>query len=354
MKPLKLFNALLVALLFSVLLSMITGITPVLLFVSMLILSFVPMPKGVLRMGLNVEIWKSDIIGNLYKDNSFALRSFNADQYVLSGQVVHIPAAGTNATVKKNLTTFPQVAVNRTDSDITYAIDTFYSLPRQIQDIEKIELSYDKRQSVMGDDQAALREAAMENLLLKWAPGASYVTETTGSATSEDLIDSTATGSRKVFTKSEFKKIAKKVANTNISGRRTTLLTANHYHQFFESLSDAEKTNFNNVANLATGVVGMYMGWEVMMRSSVLRYRKVAGVWVAIDTLADDFVAGVEDSAASLFWVDNCVERALGDVKVFEDNSNPLYYGDVFSQMLRLGGRKRRDAGVHAVVEAIV
>ncbi len=354
MKPLKLFNALFVALLFSILLSMLTGGSPVMFFAVMLMLSFIPMPKGVLRMGLNVEIWKNDIIGNLYKDNAFALRSFNADQFVLAGQVVHSPIAGSNAQVKKNLTSFPQVAVNRADSFHTYAIDTFYSLPRQIQKIEEYELSYDKRQSVMGDDQAALREAAMENLLLKWAPGAPNVVETTGSATAEDLIDTTATGSRKVFTKAEFKKIAKKVANTNIAGRKTALLTANHYHQFFESLSDAEKTNFNNVANLSTGVIGQYMGWDVIMRSSVLRYRKVAGIWTAIDTLAEDFAAGTEDSAASLFWVDNCVERALGEVNVFEDNSNPLYYGDVFSQMLRLGGRKRRDAGVHAVVEAIV
>jgi hypothetical protein len=238
---------------------------------------------------------------------------------------------------------------------LTYAIDTYYSLPRQIQNIEAFELSYDKRQSVAGEDERQLIQEGMNGLLYRWAPAAANVVVTTGAGTAEDLIDVTATGQRKVFTKTEFKRIAKLFSREDLgSGRATALLTANHYHQFFESLSDAEKTNFNNVANLATGIVGQYMGISVMMRSTVLRYRKVSTIWTVVDTQADAYAAGAGDSAASLFWVDNCVERAVGEVKVFDDNDNPLYYGDVFSALLRMGGRIRRASGVYAVVEDIV
>lgn len=314
---------------------------------------FIKMPQGVSFMALQKEIWQNDIVENLFKDNAFATRAYNGDQYVLAGKVVHIPVAGTAATIKKNLTSFPQTAVNRTDSEITYALDNYYALPRQIQDMEKYELSYDKRQSVVGEDQQQLIQTAMEGLLYRWAPAAANIIETAGDVSALDLIDGTATGTRKVFTKDAFKTIAKRFANTNLIGRRNALLTANHYHQLFESFSEGEKTNFNSFADAANGIVGRYMGIDILMRSSVLRYRKVSSMWTVVDVQDDAFAAAAGDSAVSLFWVDSCVERAVGDVKVFDDNGNPLYYGDVFSAYMRLGGRIRRTVGVYGVVEAI-
>ena len=307
---------------------------------------------GVAFMAIQKEIWAKDILGNLFKNNEFAKRAFNADSMVLDGKVVHNQDAGSATVVKKNLTNFPQVAVNRTDTASTYAIDTYYALPRQIQKIESYELSYDKRQSVVGEDQRQLIQEAMEGLLYRWSPTNANVVVTTGAGSADDTLLG-ATGLRKVFTKAEFKKIAKIIANTNNSGMITALLTANHYHQFFESLSDAEKTNFNNVANLGEGTIGRYMGIDIMMRSSVMRYRKVGGIWTVIDTQDENFAAGAGDSAASLFYIDNCVERAKGDIQVFDDTANPLYYGDVFSALIRLGGRIRRANGVYAVVEDI-
>lgn len=335
--------------------ALVTEFSPAVVFTVLLVLSIlVPMPKGVAMMALQKEIWSNDIIGNLFKDNQFANRSVNHDTFVMNGKVVHLPVAGVPAQTKKNLTSFPQTAVNRADTELTYALDTYYSLPRQIQEIEKYELSYDKRMSVVGEDQRKLIEEAMNGLLIRWSPGSSGVIETTGGNTSSDLIDTTATGQRKVFTKAEFKTVAKLFATRNENDRPVALLTAAHYHQFFDSLSDAEKTNFNSVADLANGIVGRYMGIDIMMRSSVLRYRKVAGIWTPIDTQDDAFEAGEGDSAASLFWTQSAVCRARGDVKVFEDNGNPLYYGDVFSALIRLGGRIRRNTGVVAVVEAVV
>ncbi len=353
MKSIKSITGLLFMAVMSIVLAMITGFNVAAVFSVLFAASFIPMPAGFAFMALQKEVWEKDIVDNLFKDNQFAMRAFNADQFVLAGKVVHIPVAGAAATIKKNLTSFPQTAVNRADSELTYEIDTYYALPRQIQDIEKYELSYDKRQSVVGEDEKQLIQTAMNGLLYRWAPAASNVLATTGGATTEDLIDGSATGGRLVFTKTEFKKIAKKFANTDIAGRPTCLLTAYHYHQFFESLSDAEKTNFNSVADLKNGIVGRYMNIDIMMRSSVLRYRKVAGVWTVVDEQDDAFAAGAGDSAASLFWFESCVERAKGDVKAFDDNGNPLYYGDVFSALMRLGGRKRRTSGIWAVVEDI-
>lgn len=352
----KRLQALIFTFIVALLISSVTGFNPVVVTLTLVVLS-VPMAymkhTGMAMMALQKEIWEKDIIENLFKNNAFALRSRDLSQHVLNGKIVHLPVAGTASQVKKNLTSFPQVAVNRTDSELTFELDTLYSLPRQIQEIEKYELSYDKRQSVVGEDELNLIQNAMDSLLYRWGPAAANVIETTGADSAADLIDGTATGTRKVFTKTEFKSIAKRLAKVNISGRITALLTASHYHQLFESFSDAEKTNFNSFADPVNGIVGRYMGIDILMRSSVLRYRKVSTVWTLVDEQADSFAAAAGDSAASLFYHQDSVIRAVGDVKVFEDNGNPLYYGDVFSAQIRIGGRIRRNIGVWAVVEAI-
>ena len=81
-----------------------------------------------------------------------ATHAVNADPFVLAGAVVHIPVAGNPAVVTKNLNVFPATAVSRADSELTYAIDTYYAAPRRIPKLDTYELSYDKRMSVVGED----------------------------------------------------------------------------------------------------------------------------------------------------------------------------------------------------------
>jgi hypothetical protein len=52
-------------------------------------------------------------------------------------------------------------------------------------------------------------------------------------------------------------------------------------------------------------------------------------------------------------WQKDSVARALGEKKFFEKKDDPEYYGDVYSAMIRAGGRRRRadDAGVVAIVQ---
>lgn len=303
-------------------------------------------------MALEKQVWTSDIIDNLYKDNSFATRCVNRDGDVKEGTIVHTPVAGAPAQTKKNLTNFPQTATVRQDLDNTYALDALYSLPRRVPNLDKYQYSYDKRTSVVGEDRAKLIQDAMDNLLWRWAPSGADATaqviELVGAATAEDLIDDDATGERTTFTKKALTAAAKRLAKNEFAPFKiTALLTAAHYHQFFDSLSDAEKTNFNAVADLANGIVGRYMGIDIMMRSSVLRYRKTSGgVYTSVDTLADDYAAGEDDLSCSLVWAENAVERALGDVDVFDNPGQALYYGDIYSSMMYFGGRIDRKSVV--------
>lgn len=357
MKLIKLFSALLFMAIIAMLFSSVTEVSAEPIFVGLVAFSILMggMAKtGMAFMAVNVEVWEADILANLFKNNDFAKRAYNADQYVLNGKVVHIPRAGAPSGVTKNLSVFPAIAVKRTDDDVTYAIDTFYSTPRHIENIEKYELSYDKRQSALGEDQSALIDVTMDGLVYNWLPLVTNTILTTGAAAAATLPGATLT--RKMITKTEFQTAKLKMDKAKIpSNGRLAVLTSDHYNQFFNSLSEGEKTNFNNFADNKTGIVGKYLGFEIMMRSTLGRYRGADGVYVKVDEYAAGFGASdqTSDRAASLIYHEHCAERALGGVEMFDRPNDPLYYGDVFSFQLRLGGRIRRDAGVYAIVESL-
>lgn len=361
MKALKSFSSLLFIAAMAMLLAPLMQVSPVLIGGGLVMASFM-MPKNVAFMAVTKEIWENDIIGNLFKDNQFAMRAISGDQYVINGKVVHIPVAGAPTRSKRNVTSFPLSAVKRADSEVIYGLDNYYQDPKHVEKVEQYELSYDKRQSVMGEQQSQLIQDAMDGLLYNWAwatPNAigttpANVVLTTGAGTATDILAS-ATGQRKIFTKDVLANIKKKMDNANIpSIGRVALLTANHHQQLIDGFSDTALTNFYRSADLQKGIIGTYLGFTIMMRSNVQRWRKISTVWTPIDELDEAFAASAGDSAASLVWQESCVERARGDVNVFDNADRAEYYGSIFSMNMRLGGRQRRKEGVYAVIEDIV
>lgn len=365
MKAYKLLTALLFNVALFVLVASVFGLPAAAIFgLFIAVTFFVKVPTGALRMGLDMEEWQRDIVENLFPNNDFAEIAYNADQYVLGGAVVHIPNAGAPLASIRNATQFPIVAVQRGDSDVKYVVDKYFAPSIRVQLTEQATLSYNKRQSVAGEQQKQLIKDAMSGLLYNWGwktpndvgttPGNTILT--TGAATSADIIGG-ATGQRKTLTADVFSAANKAMNVTDVPMEgRYALLTATHYQQFLDSLSDAAKTNFNALADMSKGVVGMYLGFKFMMRSSVQRWRKIAGVWTPVDTLSPGFAASDQtgDSAASLIYQKDCVERAKGAVNVYYNAGMAQDYGDLMSADLRFGGRQRRSVGVYSIIEDLV
>ena len=57
--------------------------------------------------------------------------------------------------------------------------------------------------------------------------------------------------------------------------------------------------------------------------------------------------------AAALAWHDQAVCRALGDVEAFENERDATYYSDIYSFLVRAGGRimSKDSVGVYALVQ---
>ncbi len=302
-------------------------------------------------MGIQREIWQDHIAGNLFKNNEFLLASVDASQHVMQGKVVHIPQAGAPPTVVKNRTSLPATIVQRTDSDVTYTLDNFSTDPILIPNAELYELSYSKRESVLSEHEISVREAIANSVLELWAPSGmtGTVIRTTGAATAAHM--EAATGNRKKFVVNDLKQAQLRMNKQNVPMEgRYALISADMFQQLTDDMSATQYRDFSAAYDVKDGVLGRLFGFNILMRSAVLKYDDDV-LPVMIPGGADP---DVSDNDGVLCWQMSAVERAVGQISFFENMGDPTYYGDVYSVSIRMGGRKRRaDAkGIVAIVQA--
>lgn len=292
-------------------------------------------------MALNKEVWLNSIVENFYPDNSFAVKSVDDSTFV-SNRKVHIPNAGAASKVVTNRTQKPASVSQRTDNELTYEMDELTTDPIYIPNIDTVELSYDKRNSVLANDRAQLQEAAHVNLLKRWGNGvkADHILLTTGTTQRDAHTSSTATGKRKSICKADVLKLMTAFDKDDVPATgRFLLLDAHMYADLLADLSESDKWMFQNSANVQKGILGNLYGFDIMKRSRVLRLDASKKV---LDWSAE---GSATEMAAALAWHEKSVSRAMGEVKMFDSTDNPLYYGDIYSFLMRTGGSARRYDG---------
>lgn len=280
-------------------------------------------------MGLQREIWIESIVGNLFADNSFVSRSTDHSAFV-NNLTVHVPNAGAAPSVTKGRNSFPASVGSRTDTDLNYQIGEFTTDPFRISNAEEVELSYDKRESIVSASRSALAEAVAEDILKAWVPASFEKVLTTGDAITAHVAS--ATGNRKAVTKADILAVKKIFDKNNIpQDGRCFLLDYEMYNQLLSALTEANANAFLASADAQRGVVGKLYGFDFYLRSSVLR-TNAAGSALSNNTTATD-------SAGALAWHPSCVSRAMGNTELFEEENSPSYYGDVVSALVRAGGK---------------
>lgn len=281
-------------------------------------------------MAVNKEIWINSIIEEFFPNNSFVSRSVDHSGYV-NGAKVHVPIAGNGPIVTKftgsATDTVPVQAQRRSDSEGTYDMERYYTKPITIDNLLSVELSYDKRSSIMKQCKEALQKAVMDDLLAKWGFATTQAVATTGSLES----------GRKKVKRADILAVKRLMDAADVpSDGRCFILDAEMYNQLLDSLTDAEAVNFAAGANGETGVIGRLLGFEFYMRSQVLKATASGGVVYNPDPT---------DVLAGFAWHPTCVSRALGDIEVFESERDPGYFGDVISFAMRAGGSALRPNG---------
>lgn len=309
-----------------------------------------------------VEIFVPYIVRKLRKTNPHLAAAHDESAAVLGGAVVHIPQEGAKPAVVKNRSSFPATAKKRGDSSITYALDVYTTDPTHVEWKEVNEVSYDKIDSVLNDHVLTLVESVGDDAFYNWVHGkktaadgaitdveipASHILKTTGSETEVNAADS-QTGKRLALTE---KDLARAQAAMNKAGvpkdGRFVCIESYMYQQLIDSLSANQMAAFQQTADLANGVVGRLHGFSILERASVLRFNAAGKPMLPSATPA------ATDNIGALAWQKDCVTIARGDIKQFDERENPMYYGDVFSALVKAGGRARYENfdGVIAIVQ---
>lgn len=347
-KPLSLvYNILVLAILFSIIGIHLTYVFPVAL-LSGIVLGFVKSPVGALFAPIQKEIWERDIQKNLYKSNAFLNTFSKADKGNINGRTVHIPQAGKGGNVEKNRSVLPATVKKRTDTTESYQINEFTSDPMLIPNADTVELSYDKRQDVMQDEQAKLDEVVAEEALM------SVVKSTAGTITnlpassilsteSDIKVPATASGATGLVKAYSIKDLQRaraffKRQKIWTEGKMFALLTAEAEAQMFPADSPVTATYMATVSEeeRRNGVMYKAHGFQIISRSTVYTLNS-AGAFKPSDA-----VGATTDVEGVLFYNGNQVEFALGDINFFGNQDRAEYYGDVYSFLVRAGGRAKR------------
>lgn len=311
------------------------------------LLSLLPLvPAGSFGMAVQKEIWMNSIVEGLFADNSFLSKAFNADEFVVAGKTVHIPNAGAASSVTKNRSSYPATVTARVDTDLTFNLDEFTTDPIKISYADQVELSYSKRESIIKLDKAKLIENVSVDMIFNWSPAVANSIKTTGAAVIAHTPS--GTGNRKLFTKTDVKNAMSKFNAQDIPQTgRYIVVDAEMYGQLLDSLTTQESMAFHSLVDTKNGVLGKLYTFDVMMRSKAGLY--TTAVAPKLWTVA----AVATDNAAAIAFHENSVCRALGETQMFESVKDPTYYADIYSFLVRAGGRPMRNdvAGLLAIVQ---
>jgi hypothetical protein len=289
-------------------------------------------------MALETQVWLREIGENLFADNTFAVQSVDHSAFVRN-KTIHVPNAGGPPPVSKTKPfasganwTQPD---KRTDTDLNYDIEVYYVGPTAVDELDKVELSYDKRQSVLLNINKALQEEVHMDLIYRWIPTGGASLATTGTAVASHI--DAGTGNRKSLSKDDMRLLRLQFDRWDApQDGRCVLLDADMYSQLLKDLTETEANAFLSTANASTGLLGKLYGFSLYMRSRVAKATAagVAKLWTA--------TGAATDSAAALAWSRYMVSRAKGTVKLYDNEGSAMAFADLLSAEVRAGGKYMR------------
>lgn len=308
-----------------------------------------------LIMAVQTEVWENMIAENLFKDYQWVKRAKDRSSFVLNNVVVHIPQAGAKPSASKNREVYPLPIVKRNDTDVTYPIDEISTEATYIPDADKIELSYDKISSVVKDHFGVLSETTARDILDRWYPSAAAnIVRTTGTDTAVYLTGQTGNRNKYLVADVETAKTALNLATKRESGNRILIMTEGAYNQLKSDSVVLNKDTMDSVGAVwSNGDLVKIHGFDIVRTDVTGRYDNTATpVKRTFQDMVDQDYAATDNDVMLLVDL-NFVHFALGEIKFFENLNDAQYQGDIYSALVRVGGRLERNdqVGVIAIIQ---
>ena len=300
-------------------------------------------------MSVLTEDWARDIEDVLFDgQNQFIKMSRSHDEFVVN-KTVHVPQAGSLSAVEKNITTLPAVIEQRDDTTLDYSMDVLYVKPVLVENIEEIQISYNKRDSIMSQRKQQIQDRVALETIHDWSTAtAANIVSTSGSAsTVGNAPDDTA--NRFVLTVADVIATAKKLDKMNVpdDGNRVLMLPSNMYYELF-TIQDLLRDDIMQGKTLPEGVMKAIMGFKIMKRNFTVTYATGGAKNPVNSTILST------DNHGGIAWHPTFVAKALGKINVFLGQDQPEYYGDLMSMNVIYKASKLRtdEAGIVNIRQA--
>lgn len=256
---------------------------------------------------LNKEVWTSDIQKTLERDASFLARMTNLSEFV-ENQYINIPQSGAATQIFKNANTFPLTVAQRTDTVERMRLDQYSTQAFTVSNLESTQLSYNKRDSVMGQHARKMVEFIGDSVLQAITPLDAARIITAGPAVNyADILA-----------------IAKQMDLDNVpkADRYLELSTQGYYELLQDDIVSKAYANGFNYSTAESGNILKLAGIQIFERPTV-------------------------GTALGVAYQKDSVGAAVGSIEFMTDfgdngNGNPLYLGGIMSAIVWLGAGKLR------------
>lgn len=313
--------------------SLALGVSPIVGIGTATALSFIPSGEnGVAYAGLNKEIWLPEILEGFYADWMFVTEMRDLSSFV-ENNTINLAEAGVNPEVFVN-SSGPISYAQRTDVPIALPLDTFDTENTLVTNIEKAELSYDKRASVLFGHKMSLQMEFLQRAAFAVAPANDTTFTPKLVATGADNAE---TGLKRLSYK-DILKLKKRFNNAEIPATGRVLVLTSQHQEDLEA-EDAER--FNRV--MEKGVLCGFKLYE-LADTRLPRYHKSTGVKYAYAAANDSNV-----SYASIAFHKMECAYAQGDIELFLREKDPELRGDMFGVQQRMLTTNLRNKGIAAI-----
>lgn len=302
-------------------------------------------------MAIPKEVWLGMVENNLFDDTLAKVQMGIKDDSAFvaaGGSVVHIPNAGTAATVTKSNDTYPVAVTKRTDNDNYYSLTNFEVGPVLVSWKDGKSASYEQTESILVDQLSGLGVRLGREILLgqyHYTSGL-YVPTTGGNATAHSP---SATGNRKVLLGADIRTALGIMDRTSVpTGDRYLYVDSTMYWQLMTDLGyTAYRTDLAILGQ--TGMTDNILGIKIIMMPQVLHSVVSTGAIRAID-----HAGATTDQAVALLVQKSCTSMAISEINGFADDSRAEYFGDLYSASVYGGGKYRRydKYGVVPIIQA--
>jgi hypothetical protein len=294
------------------------------------VLSLIPATQGVLSAKLTKEIWLTDIMENFIPNRSFLSAASSMDQFV-EFDTINLAEAGVDPTVLINNSSYPVAFAERSDTPLALVLDVYDTTGTVIRNVDKYELAYDKRQSVIAGHKNAL--------LNKLAAKAAHAYAPSSDATNTPVLPTTgnASGSFKMISFSDILDLKTRFDAIDAPEDRVLVLNPRHYNEL-------AKQDLQLMKAILQGNEPLF-GFRIFTFSKTPTFNKSTGAKVAFGAVP----APSTDTIASVAFCGSEVMRALGTFDMFERLNDPEQKGDIINFQMRGLALPKRDKAIGAI-----